>query len=152
MPKPRRCTHEAQYPGPARRRQNGDEIWKVSSWSASIEPSIAGIRRSRSTSCAWAFSSPRSTPGQSISGRLYCTPKALWKLNWFLRDFGYDPDLMGRDEVDERALLGLRGVVRTSRTVLNGRCFLNLERIRSSRGLGRTRPRLRRHAATGGRP
>ena len=70
---------------------------------------------------------PKEHAGQSISGRLYCTVKALWKLNWFLRDFGYDPDLLGRDEVEEKALVGLRGVVRISRTVLNGRSFLNLE-------------------------
>ncbi len=70
---------------------------------------------------------PKEHAGQSISGRLYCTPKALWKLSWFLRDFGYDTDLLGRDEVDEKALLGLRGVIRTSRTTLNGRSFLNLE-------------------------
>ena len=31
--------------------------------------------------------------GRSLTGRLYCTPKALWKLRWFLRDFGYDTDL-----------------------------------------------------------
>jgi hypothetical protein len=65
--------------------------------------------------------------GHLLNGRLYCTSKALWKLNWFLRDFGYDPDLMGRDEVDEKALLGLRGIVRISRTILSGRCFLNLD-------------------------
>ena len=70
---------------------------------------------------------PKEHAGQSMSGRLYCTVKALWKLNWFLRDFGYDPDLLGRDEVEEKALLGLCGVVRISRTVLNGRSFLNLE-------------------------
>src|SRR6266849_10600157 len=70
---------------------------------------------------------PQEHAGQNISGRLYGTPKALWKLNWFLRDFGYDTDLLGRDEVDEKALLGLRGVVRTSRATLNGRSFLNLE-------------------------
>ncbi len=70
---------------------------------------------------------PKEHTGQAISGRLYCTPKALWKLRWFLRDFGYDTDLLGRDEVDEKALLGLRGVVRVSHTTLNGRCFLNLE-------------------------
>src|SRR6202158_5380661 len=40
--------------------------------------------------------------GQGISSRIYCTRKALWKLNWFLRDFGYDTDLLGRAEVDER--------------------------------------------------
>jgi hypothetical protein len=70
---------------------------------------------------------PKKHRDQSIAGRIYCTPKALWKLSWFLRDFGYDPDLMGREEVDEKALLGLRGVLRTSRTILNGRSFLNLD-------------------------
>ncbi len=74
-----------------------------------------------------AILEPKEHAGRTISGRLYCTPKALWKLRWFLRDFGYDTDLLGRDEVDEKALLGLRGVVRVSHTTLNGRCFLNLE-------------------------
>ena len=36
---------------------------------------------------------PRELAGQTISGRVYCTPKALWRLNWFLRDFGYDHEL-----------------------------------------------------------
>jgi hypothetical protein len=70
---------------------------------------------------------PKQYASHTLSGRLYCTPKALWKLNWFLRDFGYDHDLFIRDEVDEKALLGLTGVVKTSRTTLNGRSFLNLE-------------------------
>jgi hypothetical protein len=72
---------------------------------------------------------PKEYAGRTISGRLYSTPRALWKLNWFLRDFGYDTDLLGRDEVDEKALLGLRGVVGISHTTLNGRRFLNLERF-----------------------
>jgi hypothetical protein len=62
-----------------------------------------------------------------FSGRLYCTERALWKLNWFLRDFGYDSDLLHQDQIDERALLKLRGVVRTSHVTLNGRSFQNLE-------------------------
>jgi len=74
-----------------------------------------------------AILQPKEHAGQIVSGRLYCTPKALWKLSWFLRDFGYDPDLFGRDEVDEKALLGLRGVMRISRNTLNGRSFLNLD-------------------------
>src|SRR5579862_5323198 len=53
---------------------------------------------------------PGAFAGRVISGRIYCTSKALWKLGWFLRDFLYDPDLLGREEVDERALFGLRGV------------------------------------------
>ena len=64
---------------------------------------------------------------QSFSGRLYSTERALWKLNWFLRDFGYDSDLLGRDQVDEKALFNLRGVVRTTHITLNGRPFQNLE-------------------------
>src|SRR5437879_7213847 len=55
-----------------------------------------------------------------MSSRLYCKPKALWKLNWFLRDFGYDTDLLGRDEVDEKVLIGLEGVVKVSHVVING--------------------------------
>ena len=69
---------------------------------------------------------PGEQQGHSFNGRLYCAPKALWKLRWFLRDFGYDPHLLGRDEVDEKTLMGLRGIVRISRTILNGRSFLNL--------------------------
>jgi hypothetical protein len=72
---------------------------------------------------------PREYAGRTIFGRLYSTPRALWKLSWFLRDFGYDTDLLGQDEVDEKALRGLRGVVRISHTVLGRRRFLNLERF-----------------------
>lgn len=72
---------------------------------------------------------PKQSAGRMISGRLYSTPRALWKLSWFLRDFGYDTDLLGRDEIDEKALRGLRGVVRISHTVLGRRRFLNLERF-----------------------
>jgi len=61
---------------------------------------------------------PHELAGRVISGRVYCTAKALWKLGWFLRDFVYDPDLLGREEVDEKALSGLRGVVKISHTTL----------------------------------
>jgi hypothetical protein len=62
-----------------------------------------------------------------ISGRLYCTSKALWKLGWFLRDFLYDPDLLGREEIDEKALFGLRGVVKVSHATRNGRSWLSFD-------------------------
>jgi hypothetical protein len=64
---------------------------------------------------------------QVISSRLYCTPRALWKLNWFLRDFGYDTELLGRDEVDETRLSDLTGVVKISHIVLNGALLLRLD-------------------------
>jgi hypothetical protein len=62
-----------------------------------------------------------------LSSRLYCTPKALWKLNWFLRDFGYDTELLGRDEVDEQQLVGLKGVVKISHIDFNGASLLRLD-------------------------
>lgn len=62
-----------------------------------------------------------------ISSRLYCNPKALWKLIWFLRDFGYDADLLDRDEVDESQLVGLRGVVKISRIIFNGNSLLRFD-------------------------
>jgi hypothetical protein len=70
---------------------------------------------------------PETLTGRFITGRLYCTDRALWKLNWFLRDFGYDPELLSRDQVDEKAVRNLRGVVRTSHVTLNGRSYQNLE-------------------------
>jgi hypothetical protein len=73
-----------------------------------------------------AILEPQKHRDRSFTGRLYCTPKALWKLRWFLRDFGYDLDLMGQDEVDEKALRGLRGIVRVSHATLNGRTYINL--------------------------
>lgn len=62
-----------------------------------------------------------------ISSRLYCNPKALWKMNWFLRDFGYDTELLDRDEVDDRQLVGLKGVVKISHIVFNGTCLLRFD-------------------------
>jgi hypothetical protein len=70
---------------------------------------------------------PKEFEGRRFSGRLYCTTKALWRLNWFLRDFGYDHGLLAQDDVDEKALTGLHGVVRVSHSALNGHSFLNLE-------------------------
>ncbi len=75
----------------------------------------------------FAILKPEELSGKTVSGRLYCTAKALWKLSWFLRDFGYDAELLGQDEVDEKALVGLRGVVKVSRALVNGRCFVNLD-------------------------
>jgi hypothetical protein len=60
-------------------------------------------------------------------GRLYCTQKAIWKLGWFLRDFLYDPELLAHEQVDEKALPGLRGVVKISHTVINGISLINLD-------------------------
>jgi hypothetical protein len=69
---------------------------------------------------------PKMYAGAHVPGRVYSTPKALWKLHWFLCDFGYDRSLIERDEVDERVLIGLKGVVRLSQAMVNGNRYLNL--------------------------
>ena len=70
---------------------------------------------------------PKDFVGQTIVGRLYCTQKAMWKLGWFLRDFLYDPELLAHEQVDEKALPGLRGVVKISHVILNGISLVNLD-------------------------
>ena len=75
---------------------------------------------------SFAILEPQDLLNRKISGRLYATTRALWRLNWFLRDFGYDRDLLGRDEVDEKALLGLSGVLRTTRKIFAGRTYVDL--------------------------
>jgi hypothetical protein len=70
---------------------------------------------------------PQHFLGRTITGRIYCTRRALWKLNWFLRDFGYDTDLLGQDEIDEKSLGGLQGVVKIGHVVVNDTTFVNLE-------------------------
>jgi hypothetical protein len=70
---------------------------------------------------------PRTLAGKAIVGRLYCTQKAMWKLGWFLQDFLYDPELLAHEQVDEKALPGLRGVVKISHAVINGMSLINLD-------------------------
>ena len=64
---------------------------------------------------------------RSVVGRLYCTQKAMWKLGWFLRDFFYDPDLFAHEQIDEKALPGLRGIVKISHTTINGISLMNFD-------------------------
>jgi hypothetical protein len=75
----------------------------------------------------FAVLEPGRLAGRSIIGRLYCSPRELWKFNWFLRDFGYDTEPLGRDEIDDKNLIGLRGVVKISHAVVNGTSLINLD-------------------------
>ena len=70
---------------------------------------------------------PSEFAGQPIVGRLYCTQKAMWKLGWFLRDFLYDPELLSHEQIDEKALPGLRGIVKISHVVVHGISLVNLD-------------------------
>jgi hypothetical protein len=76
---------------------------------------------------ALAILEPGRFANHVISSRLYCNSKALWKFTWFLRDFGYDVELLGRDEVDETQLISLSGVVKISHVFLNGTSLLRLD-------------------------
>ena len=70
---------------------------------------------------------PKLLVGYRLAGRLYATPKALWKLNWFLRDFGYDAERVTRGEIEDRALIGLQGVVKVSYATVRGLFVLNFD-------------------------
>jgi 5S rRNA maturation endonuclease (ribonuclease M5) len=51
----------------------------------------------------------------------------MWKLNWFLRDFGYDAELLGKNEIDDKALIDLWGVVKVSEVRMHGISVLNFD-------------------------
>lgn len=75
---------------------------------------------------------PRRFAQHVLSSRLYCNAKTLWKLNWFLRDFGYDTELLGRDEVDEHRLIGLTGVVKISHVAFKSGSLLRFDGFASA--------------------
>ena len=83
-------------------------------------------------SIRFAVLEPRHLAGCLITGRLYCTARAMWKLSWFLRDFGYDTELLGKDEIDDQALLGLKGVLKVSHAIVHGISVLNLDGFASA--------------------
>lgn len=55
-----------------------------------------------------------------------------------LRDFGYDIELLGGDEVDERQLAGLKSVVKIRHIDFNGTSLLRLDGFAPTRRLSRT--------------
>jgi hypothetical protein len=120
------------FPGLHLESKNGNDLLEGMFLARVVQASYRWHREKPFFSLQLSILEPKEHASQFLSGRLYCTPKALWKLNWFLRDFGYDNDLFAQDEVDEKALLGLTGVIKTSRTTLNGRSFLNLEAFASA--------------------
>ena len=75
----------------------------------------------------FAILEPETCRDRTFSGRIYCSERALWRLGWFLRDFGYDAELLLREQIDEKALIHLRGVVRTSATRFRGGSYQNLD-------------------------
>ena len=70
---------------------------------------------------------PQALEQKTFVARLSSTEKALGKLTRFLKDFGYDAELLSRDELDVQALLGLRGVIQISPFTSAGRTYENIE-------------------------
>ncbi len=116
-----------RVPGLHQQAQNGDDILEGIFLVRVERASYRYHPKKPFFAIRFAILQPEEHAGRTFSGRLYCTAKALWKLSWFLRDFGYDAELLGQVEVDEKALAGLRGIVKVSRAVVNGRCFVNLD-------------------------
>jgi hypothetical protein len=75
----------------------------------------------------FAVLEPKHLAGSFITARLYCTPRALWKLSWFLREFGYDTELLGKNEIDDQALIGLQGVLKISHAIMHGLSVLDID-------------------------
>src|SRR6476620_11142024 len=75
----------------------------------------------------FALLEPKHLSGYLVNGRLYCTARAMWKLNWFLRDFGYDAELLAKGEIEDRALVGLQGVLKVGYAIVRGMFVLNLD-------------------------
>ena len=75
---------------------------------------------------------PSHLAGSRVTGRLYSTPRAMWKFAWFLREFGYDTELRGKEEIDDQALVGLQGVVKVRHVIVHGLSMLNLEGFASA--------------------
>ena len=121
-----------QIPGLHQEAQNGDE---TPEGLFLVRVELVSYRYHRQKpffALRFAILEPEELAGKTLSGRLYCTPKALWKLRWFLCDFGYHTELFDRDVVEEKGLLGLRGIIKVSHTTINGRCFLNLDGFTSA--------------------
>jgi hypothetical protein len=70
---------------------------------------------------------PAAYAGRHVRTRLYCHERALWKLRWFLLDFGYDPELLAAEELDDRRVVGLEGVIRLSYWGMNGHRRLDVQ-------------------------
>ena len=68
-------------------------------------------------SLTFAIIEPADHRGLKIVSRIDCRPKSFWKLSWFLKDFGYDQALLYDDEIDEKAMVGLEGVITISNRV-----------------------------------
>jgi hypothetical protein len=60
----------------------------------------------------FAVLKPKQLAGSVVTCRLDCSLRAMWKVSWFLREFGYDPELLRTGEIDEQALVDCWGIIK----------------------------------------
>ena len=89
-------------------------------------------RRNPYCEIRFAVLRPKEHTGSFITSRLECGPKAIWKLSWFLREFGYDSELLRRGEIDDQALVDLWGVIKVSHVMVRGASVPNLDAFSSA--------------------
>jgi hypothetical protein len=70
---------------------------------------------------------PKALVGAAITARIDCFPKTLWRFAWFLRDFRYSQELLERDEIDAKAIVGLEGIIQVAHEVVSGRSEVRLQ-------------------------
>ena len=71
----------------------------------------------------FALLEPEEHRGRRIVSRIDCRRKSFWKLTWFLKDFAYDQALLYDDEIDDKAIVGLEGVITISNRARGQRPF-----------------------------
>ena len=89
---------------------------------------------------------------QPANGNYSC-PKVRDRLCQIIRqhqldpkDFGYDTELMDKDEIDDKALVGLKGIVKISHVIVHGLSLLNLDGLAAGKSSRRQiLPDLRLH-------
>ena len=84
-------------------------------------------RRGHCRAATFLILEPLGFAGRHVRTRLYCHQRALWKLRWFLNDFRYDPELMATEELDDRRVVGLEGVIRLAYWGADGRKRLDVQ-------------------------
>ena len=68
---------------------------------------------------SFAVLKPKHLTGCLMIGRIYCMPRAMWELSWFLRDFCYHAELLAKNEIDDKALIDLWGIVKVSEVTVH---------------------------------
>ena len=95
--------------------------------SGSMARSIAGRRRSAFTCCGSPFLNPSLLPGARLSAVSTAPRRRCGSWVGSCGISSMTPELLSQDEVDERALRGLVGVVKISHTVVNGISLVNFD-------------------------